>query len=395
MFNREEAIIVENLTKIYKLYENPLDRVREAISFSRKKYHKEHYALDNISFKVSKGETVGVLGLNGSGKSTLLKIISGVLKPSKGKVSVNGKVSSILELGAGFNPEYTGIENIYLNGSLLGLTKKQIESNLDKIIKFADIGDFINYPVKLYSSGMYARLAFSVAINVDPDILVVDEALSVGDMYFQEKSFTKMKEFRRKNKTIFFVSHSISSVRNFCDRAIWLEKGKVKMDGQADVVCSEYQNYINSQKSRYLSVQRLNSNFLNKIYIKNVKTDKFLYTLDDDIYINIELEFNEYIKDYGIGVIIYDEQGNIVTLYNTVRDDIYFDKPIKSFCLKIPQNDFVKGTYYGSVIISDELSMFPYDRQDYVLEFQVENKKNKNGIPLAEGKFRSKHLWIY
>ena len=214
------SVKIENVSKIFKLYSSNKDRFKEALSIKKKKYHRDFFALKDINLEIKKGEVLGFLGKNGAGKSTLLKIITGVLNPSEGNVKTIGKISALLELGAGFNMEYTGIENIYLNATLMGIEKKEIDAKIQDIIDFADIGDFINQPVRSYSSGMFARLAFSVAINVDPEILIVDEALSVGDMAFQEKSITKMKEIMKSGTTIIFVSHSLPSIRNFCERAI-------------------------------------------------------------------------------------------------------------------------------------------------------------------------------
>ncbi|WP_342563254.1 ABC transporter ATP-binding protein [Paenibacillus sp. FSL R7-0345] len=395
-FDNSKLIEVNKISKVYKIYEKPTDRIKEVFHPLRKKLHRDFMALNDISFSVGKGETVGVLGKNGSGKSTLLKIVTGVLQPTTGEVRVNGKVSALLELGAGFNPELSGIENVYMNGTIMGYSKADMDAKMQSILDFADIGEFVTQPVKSYSSGMFARLAFAVAINVDPDILIVDEALSVGDAHFQEKSFTKMKQFRNEGKTIFFVSHSISSVRNFCDRAIWIENGKIKMMGRAEDVCTEYQDYINEQKEELFTVDNAKPDTSNnKIIIKDVKVNKDQYFIDDDITVSIELEFVENIINYGIGVIIHNTSGAVVTLYNTVRDDIYFEATHKKIVLTIPNNDFVRGKYYVTVSISDELSMFPYDRKDYVAKFSVEAKRNKNGIPIADGMFRSKHQWDY
>lgn len=235
-----KAISIKSLTKKYKLYFNKQDRLKEAVSLTHKKYHREFWALNNITFDVNKGETVGIIGTNGSGKSTLLKIITGVLSPSDGQVDVSGKISALLELGTGFNQEYTGIENIYLNGRIMGYSKKEMEIRVPEIIKFADIGEFIDQPVKSYSSGMFARLAFAVAINVDPDILIVDEALSVGDLFFQNKCFKKFKELKERGVTILFVSHDISSVRQMCSRVLWIERGVQKIFDQSNLVCDMY-----------------------------------------------------------------------------------------------------------------------------------------------------------
>ena len=193
--SNELMIEIQDLTKVYKMYDKPIDRLKESLSITHKQYSKDFYALNNVSFEVQKGECIGIIGTNGSGKSTLLKIITGVLNPTLGRVSVNGKISALLELGAGFNPEYTGLENIYLNGTMMGYTREEVEKKIDDILQFADIGDFVYQPVKTYSSGMFVRLAFAVAINVNPDILIVDEALSVGDYKFQSKCYRKFEEF--------------------------------------------------------------------------------------------------------------------------------------------------------------------------------------------------------
>ena len=214
---------------MYKLYDKPSDRLKEALGLTRKKLYKEHYALRDVNFDIQEGECVGIIGTNGSGKSTILKIITGVLTPTQGEVKVDGRISALLELGAGVNMEYSGLENVYLNGTMIGFSKEEIDARLDDILEFADIGDFIHQPVKTYSSGMFVRLAFAVAINIDPEILVVDEALSVGDVFFQAKCYHKFEEFKKQGKTILFVSHDLSSVSKYCDRVILLNKG-VKLD---------------------------------------------------------------------------------------------------------------------------------------------------------------------
>lgn len=225
----KKVIQVKDLTKMYKLYDKPLDRLKESLGLTRKKLYKEHYALHNVNFDIHEGECVGIIGTNGSGKSTILKIITGVLNPTQGEVKVDGRISALLELGAGFNMEYSGLENVYLNGTMIGFSKEEIDARLDDILEFADIGEFIHQPVKTYSSGMFVRLAFAVAINIDPEILVVDEALSVGDVFFQSKCYHKFEEFKKQGKTILFVSHDLSSVSKYCDRVILLNKG-VKLD---------------------------------------------------------------------------------------------------------------------------------------------------------------------
>lgn len=233
----ENAIVVDHVSKIYKLYDKPSDRFKEAMGLTKKKLYREHYALNDVSFSVKKGETVGIIGTNGSGKSTMLKIITGVLNPTSGTVGVNGRISALLELGAGFNGEYSGIENVYLNGTMNGFSRQEIDARMDDILRFADIGEFVNQPVKTYSSGMFVRLAFAVAINIEPEILIVDEALSVGDVFFQAKCYRKFEEFREMGKTLLLVSHDLSSISKYSDRVILLNQGiKVDEGGPKEIV---------------------------------------------------------------------------------------------------------------------------------------------------------------
>ena len=243
----EYAIDVQNVSKIYKLYDRSRDRLAEALHLTKKKLSKDHYALDQISFQVKKGETVGIIGTNGSGKSTILKIITGVLNPTGGKVDIDGRISALLELGAGFNMEYTGIENVYLNGTMIGFSEEEIKAKLDSILEFADIGDFVYQPVKTYSSGMFVRLAFAVAINIDPEILIVDEALSVGDVFFQAKCYHKFEEFKKEGKTIVIVSHDLSSISKYCDRVILLNKGHKLAEGEPKKIVDLYKKLLVNQ----------------------------------------------------------------------------------------------------------------------------------------------------
>ena len=244
---KDTAIEVKNLTKIYKLYDKPIDRLKDSLGLARKNRYKEHLALNNVNLTVKKGETVGIIGTNGSGKSTILKIITGVLSPSSGEVSVDGHISALLELGAGFNMEYNGIDNIYLNGMMIGFSEEEITKRLDSILEFADIGDYVYQPVKTYSSGMFVRLAFAVAINIDPEILIVDEALSVGDVFFQAKCYHKFEEFKKQGKTILFVSHDLSSISKYCDRAVLLNQGVLLGEGTPKKMIDIYKQVLVGQ----------------------------------------------------------------------------------------------------------------------------------------------------
>lgn len=243
----EYAISVEHISKVYKLYRGKADRLKDALHLTRKKNYDEFYALSDVNFTVKKGETVGLIGTNGAGKSTLLKLLTGVLTPSAGQIEVNGKVSALLELGAGFNGEYTGLENIYFNGTLMGYTKEQMEKKVPEILEFAGIGDYVYQPVKTYSSGMFARLAFALAINVEPDILVVDEALSVGDIYFQSRCFKKMDDIKKNGTTILLVTHDMSSVIKYCDKVVLLNHGKVVKEGQPKQMVDIYKKILVNQ----------------------------------------------------------------------------------------------------------------------------------------------------
>ena len=244
---RKLAIEVDNVQKIYKLYDKPSDRMKEAFGFGKKTKHKLHYALKGVDMKIYQGETVGIIGTNGSGKSTILKIITGVLNPTSGRVLVNGRISALLELGAGFNMEYNGIENVYLNGTMMGFSEKEIEAKLPDILSFADIGDYVYQPVKTYSSGMFVRLAFAVAINIEPEILIVDEALSVGDVFFQAKCYHKFEEFKKMGKTIVFVSHDLSSISKYCDRVYLLNQGNILGEGSPKAMIDTYKRVLVGQ----------------------------------------------------------------------------------------------------------------------------------------------------
>ena len=241
MSKKEEyAIKVENLTKEFKLFYDKPSTLKERLVFWNKKKENSRTVLKDINLTIKKGETVALIGTNGSGKSTLLKLMTKIIYPSKGKLTTNGKLTSLLELGAGFHPDFTGRENIYFNASIFGLTKEEIEKRVDEIIEFSELGEFIDSPVRTYSSGMYMRLAFSVAINVDADILLIDEILAVGDQHFQDKCFAKLTELKESDKTIVIVTHSLEQVRKLCTRAIWIYKGEVRLDGKPDKVVDEY-----------------------------------------------------------------------------------------------------------------------------------------------------------
>lgn len=339
----ENAIEVKKISKMYKLYEKNSDRFKEALGLTKKKYYHEHYALREVDFCVKKGETVGIIGTNGSGKSTILKIITGVLQPTSGELNVDGRISALLELGAGFNMEYTGIENIYLNGTMLGFKKEEIDERMDSILQFADIGEFVYQPVKTYSSGMFVRLAFAVAINIDPEILIVDEALSVGDVFFQVKCYHKFEEFKKLGKTILFVSHDLGSISKYCDRVILLNKGEKVSEGKPKQIIDEYKQILVGQE------QTLDINIKGKAD----NGDDGMSEWKDKLTLNPErIDYGEK-KAEIIDFAIIDEKGEITSNIQkgaefVIKCKVLFhqtiEEPIFAFTIKDLQGTEVTGT---------------------------------------------------
>lgn len=348
MQKNEKVIELKNISKVYKLYKNKKDRVKEALFFfSKKKYHNDFYALKNIDLEVKKGEILGLVGTNGAGKSTLLKIITGVLTPTTGEIKIKGKISALIELGAGFNPEYTGIENIELYGTLMGLTKEEIESKKKEIIDFADIGEFICQPVKSYSSGMFARLAFSVAINVDPEILIVDEALSVGDIFFQLKCYKKFTEFTKNGKTILFVTHDMGSVLKYCNRALLIEKGEKIEDSTPKKVIDKYKKIMVGITE---DIEKNEEDNKREIIRKNFQAEEKMKTK-----MEINKDFIEYgekdaeIIDFAFlneqGIITNNmEKGNSVSVRMKVKFHKDVKEPIFAFTIKDRKGTEIVGT---------------------------------------------------
>jgi len=326
------AIKVENLSKCYQIYDKPRDRLLQGImprlqrltGKEIKKYCTEFWALKNVSFEVKKGETVGIIGKNGSGKSTLLQMICGTLTPTSGSVQSNGRVAALLELGAGFNPEFTGRENVYMNASILGLTKLETDARIDKIASFADIGGFIDQPVKTYSSGMYVRLAFSVAIHVEPEILIIDEALAVGDIIFQMKCLDKMAEIRQNGTTILFVSHGLEQVKRFCTSAIWLEHGEIRQSGESNFVSDQYRDISliasdtsqNTKKRETIKISAPAS--LKTVEISNCKLAPF-----DSLSVRVTYTIGDQpLPKLLLGVAIKDSKGTYIFGPNTYLDNV-------------------------------------------------------------------------
>lgn len=407
----DTVIKIENLTKIYPLYRYPKDRFLEALSFTRKKYHEDFYALDDISFEIKKGETVGIVGVNGSGKSTLLKIITGVLTPTKGRVEVIGNISSLLELGTGFNPELSGMDNIYFFGMINGKLKSEMENSVEAILAFADIGQFIYQPVKTYSSGMFVRLAFACAIHIQPEILIIDEALSVGDAKFQAKCFAKIKNLINSGATALFVSHSTEQITTHCDHAILLNQGKILEMGEPRKIVNLYLDLLFGKKpisdsndlvgvknNKQIENTDLNSRFEQRPYYNSSEhrwgdkaaefIDFVLYqeeeifpaslALDKKIKLLFLVRFLQNIESPIFGFALKTKEG--VTIYNT-NSDLQKQSGAKSVLagnewfvsLEFPMR-LAYGDYFISVGIaskSSEGEIIPHDRRYDSIHLQI------------------------
>lgn len=392
----QKMIEINNLTKIYNLYEKPVDRLKEALSPTKKCYHKSHYALKDISLTINKGESIGIMGINGSGKSTILKIITGVLNPTSGTVKTYGKISALLELGAGFNPEYTGIENIYLNGTMMGYTKEEMDGRVQAIVDFADIGDFINQPVKTYSSGMFARLAFAVSINVDPEILIVDEALAVGDIRFQMKCIDKMKELKEKGTTILFVSHATEQIKRFCTRGIWLKHGVVEKDGESSEVVDMYENFMKygdkviTETKEDEEIQQAPSEDV-VAFIRKVNIEKNTFRTFEEFKVGVEYEIcEEKIDAFLLGAAIYSkDRKEYIFGPNTYLDktEIPNTKGRHYVEYVIPKLTLMSGDYCVDVGIFTDEGILNFDYKMGVIEFSVVNNY------FSEGRVYIDHSW--
>lgn len=389
------AIRVKNISKKYKIYNSEKNRLGQIINPFNKNTQKEFIALNNISFDVNEGEILGIIGSNGSGKSTLLKILTGVCFKTSGELFIKGKVASILELGTGFNNELTGIENIYLNASIMGIGKEEINTIKDDIINFADIGEFINYPIKTYSSGMYARLAFAVAIHVNPDILIVDEILSVGDIEFQNKCMDKFKEFKSLGKTIIYVSHGLDAVQNYCEKAIWLEKGEIKEIGSAiEVVEKYYKNILeldNGVESKNCFVK------LSDVLICEKKN---VYQYNDSITFNIKYEvLDEDISTPGITVEMkraytkpceFRHMDQFICSINSNVDDFLIPWSLGENNIKLTfKNLMLKGgVYYINIIFSESQNLISLESIENAMSFTISSERKSSGFVFLKEEWR-------
>lgn len=390
------TIEVRDLSKVYYLYDKPSDRIRETFSIIKKKYSKEHYALKNFNLKINKGESIGIVGTNGSGKSTLLKLVTGVVTPTTGTIKTDGKIAALLELGAGFNPEYTGIENIYLNGTMMGYTEEEMKKRVPDIIEFADIGEFINQPVKSYSSGMFARLAFAVSINVEPDILIVDEALSVGDTRFQVKCIDKMRELQESGTTILFVTHAIEQIKRFCTRAIWIKNGELIEDGEASQVVDLYDNFMKYGEKKIEKVNnedefRLPENSDYLAVIQKVSINKNMFKTFEKLEVEVTYDvYDNHMEDLQVGVAFYSLDRKIYVFGpNTNLDKISVPQKQGRHVVKyiVPELMLMGGDYTVDVGIFNSGGIVNLDYKNNCEGFSVANEY------FSEGMFYLKHEW--
>ena len=365
----DTIIEVKNLTKTYRIYGKPIDRLKESLSVKKKIYGNDFNALENVSFSVKRGENIGIIGTNGSGKSTLLKIITGVLSETSGSIQVNGKISALLELGAGFNGEYTGLENVYLNGTMMGYSREQMDVKVKEILEFAEIGDFIYQPVKTYSSGMFARLAFAVAINVEPEILIVDEALSVGDTRFQLKCMKKMKEMMRGGTTVLFVSHDINAIKRFCTRAIWINRGKVIGDGDIDRLTDQYLDFLKKGDIVFQEIQEANHALSQEVQME-VPFKPEGDSIAQVIGVHIR---NGYGKE--VSEMLLDDMVRLEVIYDVYDENV--EEPVLGVALRAVDNDYVCGL---NTAIDKVKIPWKYGRNRMILEYP-------NGVLAVGGQY--------
>lgn len=396
------AIKIDNITKTYNMYSKPSDRFKEALNPFRKSYHDVFYALKDVNMDIEKGEMIGFIGENGSGKSTMLKIITGVLTPTSGSMTIDGKISALLELGSGFNPEYSGYDNIYLNGMVLGFSREEIDGMVDDIISFADIGDHLYQPVKTYSSGMFVRLAFAVAINVDPDILIVDEALAVGDLEFQLKCMEKFTEIKNSGKTILFVSHDINSVRRFCDRVYWLKNGEVIESGNTMEVTANYENFLKKKSIKTVDREKT---VVNQEVVPDIVDVDFAQILDENLEpvdivtqdqkIIIKVEYtvkDDKIKNPVLGVAIRTVDNHYVCGLNTLLDkvSIPWKKGKNTYYIEYNKMSLLTGEYYFDVAFFEEHATVPLAYKTKYLNMFISGQYVGEGIVILDHEWKEK-----
>lgn len=406
-----EVIRLENVSKVYKRFSqrHRFATLKSAIIKGTlfKDLNPDLYfpALQNINLSIEEGKTIGIIGANGSGKSTLLKLIAGITKPTSGRIEVKGRVSALIELGAGFHPEISGRENVFINGIMLGLSKKEISEKFDEIVKFAELEDFIDEPVKTYSSGMYMRLGFAVAINVNPDILLIDEVLAVGDASFIPKCLEKIAEFKKKRKTIVFVSHALDTVTSICDEVVWLKKGEIQLIGDPkrvvdaylqDVLSKEEKRFMEAHKAIIPTEQREGRWGSQEIVIRDVKLygsdgrEKYVFESGEDFSIEMDVYAEKEVEDFVFGIAIFSADGIRVYGTNTDLEDM---EPVNfqgegKVIFRITGLDLIDGTYFLDVAAVRK-DGYPYDYHRSLYTFKVYSKKKDVGL------WRPKHSWFF
>ena len=376
------AIVVDQVWKKFRLYHEKNQYLKAAITQGRRAQYEDFWALKDVSFEIPHGEAFGIIGSNGSGKSTMLKCLAGILTPDKGLLSANGRVAALLELGAGFHPDLSGRENVGLNGAILGMTRKEIENKFDDIVEFAGLEKFIDTPVKNYSSGMVVRLGFAVAINVEPEILIIDEVLAVGDEEFQQRCFQKIEQFRREGRTIVFVSHGLSQVSQFCHRALWLEKGEVQTIGPAYEVVSEYTGVAHHVE--HVEAPEISDEPLDRWGTGEVRIIKVQMTTSDGVETNnfesgkpfkvrVDYEINAPVTELVVGLRITHLHGFNVFGSNTKRRGLSIptDQKVGSVEFAVEALPILEGTFDLTIDISDNAEVNPYDHLEKVFRFNV------------------------
>ncbi|SEP77304.1 ABC transporter ATP-binding protein [Nitrosomonas ureae] len=407
----EPAINVVKLSKCYQLYQHPRDRLKQFLWPHRwwgsRQYYRELWALNDIDLTIMPGEVVGIVGQNGSGKSTLLQLVCGTSTPTYGEVQVNGRIAALLELGAGFNPEFTGRENVMMSAAIMGLNQVEIAERIEQIIDFSGVRDFIDQPVKTYSSGMYVRLAFSVAINVDPDILIIDEALSVGDGAFARKSFTRIMQMRDAGKTILFCSHSLFQVESLCARAIWLNKGKMILDGESAQVVSAYQSFLDQSTANPAAETYFAGKNVPIPHKKqpsgNAHLEKVQLIADDactphadiasgqsNILINIGFASDPALPCPNIAMTLHAKDGRIITSTATWEDQFAIQRSLDGsgqLCLRLERLPLLKGEYLVNIYLLCERGLHLYDSAEAIATLQVTQAGR------LQGYFSIPHQW--
>ncbi|MCF4175274.1 ABC transporter ATP-binding protein [Vibrio sp. McD22-P3] len=393
-----KAITLTKLSKCYQIYDSPRNRlvgplsnkIRSIIGLEQKSYYTEHWALKDINYSIDKGDSVGVIGRNGAGKSTLLQILAGTLIPTNGDISIHGRVAALLELGAGFNPEFSGHDNIYMNASILGLSKDEINESYRSIVEFADIGDFLHQPIKTYSSGMYVRLAFAIAANVEPDVLIIDEALAVGDIRFQLKCLERMNELKSKGTTILFVSHSPEQVKRFCNKAIWIDGGVIREQGSSNEVCDKYNDYMCQVDSVDADVNDEKSIASSPAKILNTTLNSYSLKTGSKLIVTIEYEVNDEVVDGLLaGVALYSSDRKYLFGINTDLDnmEIANNKGIHRIDYVIEKLPLLPGSYGFDIGLMGQKSLIGFDYKTEAVKLQVYNDYKGEGI------FYIEHHW--